>query len=107
VLAAERYDGAAPVNLGTGREITIRDLVTLIAKQTGYEGEIVWDPSKPDGQPRRALDTNRARKEFGFAAKTTLEEGLLRTIDWYEAQRAKPAHCSSGRQPAKNSASPR
>lgn len=84
VLGAEHYDGPEPVNLGVGREITIRELVELIAHLTGFSGEIRWDPSKPDGQPRRALDTSRARERFGFVAKTTFEEGLRRSIDWYE-----------------------
>jgi GDP-L-fucose synthase len=88
VLAAERYDGAEPVNLGVGREITIRELVTLIVRLTGYEGETRWDPTKPDGQPRRALDTTRARESFGFVASTSFEEGLRETIAWYEASRA-------------------
>jgi GDP-L-fucose synthase len=87
VLAAERYDGAEPVNLGVGREITIRELVELIAKLTHFGGELRWDASKPDGQPRRALDTSRARERFGFAATTSFEEGLRRTIEWYEASR--------------------
>jgi GDP-L-fucose synthase len=87
VLGAERYDGADPVNLGVGREITIRDLVELIARLTGFEGELRWDHSKPDGQPRRALDTRRARERFGFEARTTFEDGLRRTIDWYEKAR--------------------
>jgi GDP-L-fucose synthase len=85
-LGAERYDGAEPVNLGVGREITIRALVELIARLTGFVGEIRWDPSKPDGQPRRALDTSRARDLFGFEARTGFEEGLKRTIDWYERE---------------------
>ena len=80
VLAAERYDGAEPVNLGTGQEITIRDLVELIAEATGFTGEIRWDPSKPDGQPRRALDTSRARDEFGFEAGTSFAVGLRATV---------------------------
>jgi GDP-L-fucose synthase len=84
VLGAEHYDGAEPVNLGVGREITIRDLVELIVRLTRFAGEIRWDPSKPDGQPRRALDTSRARERFGFVASTDFEEGLRRTIDWYE-----------------------
>ena len=88
VLAAERYDGADPVNLGVGAEITIRELVTLIARLTGFEGEIRWDPTKPDGQPRRALDTSRARERFGFDARTSFEDGLRRTIAWYEQQRS-------------------
>jgi GDP-L-fucose synthase len=87
VLAAERYDGADPVNLGVGQEITIRQLVEQIATLTGYEGEIRWDASKPDGQPRRALDTNRARTHFGFLATTSFETGVQRTIDWYESTR--------------------
>jgi GDP-L-fucose synthase len=82
-LGAERYDGADPVNLGVGREITIRELVELIARLTLFEGEISWDPSKPDGQPRRALDTSRARDLFGFEARTSFEEGLRETIEWY------------------------
>ena len=87
VLATERYDGADPVNLGVGREITIRDLVALIVRHTRFTGEIRWDPSKPDGQPRRALDTSRARERFGFEAQTSFEDGLRATIDWYEAAR--------------------
>lgn len=86
VLGAERYDDADPVNLGVGREITIRDLVELIARLTRFDGEIRWDPSKPDGQPRRALDTSRARERFGFVATTGFEDGLRRTIDWYEGR---------------------
>jgi nucleoside-diphosphate-sugar epimerase len=89
VRAAQLYDGAEAVNLGTGREITIRDLVGLIANLTGFDGEIVWDTSKPDGQPRRALDTTRARDRFGFKAATAFEDGLRQTIAWYEAQRAR------------------
>jgi GDP-L-fucose synthase len=88
VLATERYDGADPVNLGVGHEITIRDLVGLIATTTGFDGEIRWDASKPDGQPRRALDTSRARERFGFVAKTTFEDGLRATVRWYEATRS-------------------
>lgn len=84
LLATEKYNKPDPVNLGTGKEIKIKDLVNLIAELTGYEGEIVWDTSKPDGQPRRCLDTTRAEKEFGFKAKTEFREGLLKTIEWYE-----------------------
>jgi GDP-L-fucose synthase len=84
VLGAERYDGADPVNLGVGREITIRELVELIVRLTRFEGEIHWDATKPDGQPRRALDTSRARTAFGFEAATDFEDGIRRTIDWYE-----------------------
>jgi GDP-L-fucose synthase len=83
VLAAERYDKPDPVNLGAGFEITIRDLVDLISDLTGYEGEIVWDTTKPDGQPRRCLDVSRAREEFGFEARTVFREGLEETIAWY------------------------
>jgi GDP-L-fucose synthase len=93
VLATRHYNGAEPVNLGAGREITIRDLVTLVARLTGFRGEIVWDPSKPDGQPRRCLDVSRAEREFNFRAITDFEEGLRRTIQWYLAERrggAKP-----------------
>ena len=84
VLGAERYDGPEPVNLGVGQEITIRELVELIARLTRFAGEIHWDSTKPDGQPRRALDTSRARERFGFVAKTGFEDGLRRTIEWYE-----------------------
>jgi GDP-L-fucose synthase len=90
VLAAERYDGRDPVNLGVGSEITIRDLTELIARLTGFGGEIRWDPSKPDGQPRRALDTSRAREAFGFSAGTSFEAGLRATIEWYEARQDGP-----------------
>lgn len=86
VLAAERYDKPDPVNLGAGFEITIRDLVDLISDLTGYEGEIVWDTTKPDGQPRRCLDVSRAREEFGFEARTAFREGLEETIAWYRKQ---------------------
>jgi len=87
VLAAERYDGADPVNLGVGHEITIRDLVETIVRLTRFEGEVRWDASKPDGQPRRALDTSRARERFGFVASTSFEEGLRATIEWYQGER--------------------
>ncbi|HMD90233.1 MAG TPA: GDP-L-fucose synthase [Anaerolineaceae bacterium] len=83
VLAAERYNGPEPVNIGSGREISIKDLTNLIARLTGFTGKIVWDTSKPNGQPRRALDTSRAEQYFGFKAKTPFEEGLRRTIEWY------------------------
>jgi len=82
-LATERYDGADPVNLGSGQEIAIRDLAELVAELTGFEGEIVWDESRPNGQPRRQLDVTRARELFGFEAKVPLREGLERTIAWY------------------------
>ena len=85
LLATERYSGQAPVNLGAGFEISIADLATLIAKCTCYKGRLVWDASRPDGQPRRCLDVSRAEKEFGFRATTPFEEGLRETIAWYEA----------------------
>lgn len=88
VLGAERYDQPEPVNLGVGHEITIRDLAELIARLTGFIGVLRWDDARPDGQPRRALDTSRAREAFGFVAETTFEDGLRRTIDWYEEHRA-------------------
>jgi GDP-L-fucose synthase len=91
VLAAERYDDPDPVNLGVGSEITIRDLVGLIARLSGFKGELRWDASKPDGQPRRALDTTRARERFGFAAKTSFRDGLERTIEWFERRRREGA----------------
>ncbi|MGB9176338.1 MAG: GDP-L-fucose synthase [Methanoregula sp.] len=87
VLATERYNKPEPVNLGSGMEITIRDLVSLIQKLTGFSGEIRWDTSKPDGQPKRCLDVSRAREEFGFEAQMPFKEGLKRTIAWYEANR--------------------
>ena len=83
VLATEKYNKPDPINLGAGFEISIKDLVELIAKTSGFRGQIVWDTTKPDGQPRRMLDTSRAVKEFGFKAKTSFEEGLKRTIEWY------------------------
>ena len=86
VLAAERYDKPEPVNLGAGYEISIRDLVALVKRLVGYEGKVVWDPTKPDGQPRRRLDTSHAEREFGFEAQMALEEGLACTIAWYEKQ---------------------
>jgi len=83
LLATEKYNKPDPVNLGAGKEITIKELVNLIAGLTGYKGKIAWDTSKPDGQPRRCLETSRAKKEFGFEAKTDFKEGLKRTIEWY------------------------
>lgn len=82
-LAAERYDGPEPVNLGAGFEISIMDLALLIKELTGFDGRLVWDTSKPDGQPRRMLDTSRAKEKFGFEARTDFREGLKRTIEWY------------------------
>jgi len=83
-LAAEKYNKPEPVNLGSGFEISIKDLAYLIAKLMNFKGEIIFDTSKPDGQPRRRLDTSRAEKEFGFKAETDFEKGLKKTIDWYE-----------------------
>jgi GDP-L-fucose synthase len=83
MLAAERYDGADPVNLGTGEEIAIRDLAELVRDATGFAGEIVWDASKPNGQPRRRLDTTRAEELFGFRARVLLRDGIPRTVAWY------------------------
>ncbi len=86
-LAAERYDGPLPVNLGSGQEIAIRELAQLIAEETGFAGEIRWDTSKPNGQPRRCLEVSRARELFGFQASTPLREGLRRTIAWFRENR--------------------
>jgi GDP-L-fucose synthase len=95
-LAAERYDGAEPVNLGTGEEISIRELAEVIADETGFEGEIVWDTSKPNGQPRRRLDTSRAERFFGFRAETPFRRGIKNTVAWYrELQLAAPPVSSS------------
>jgi GDP-L-fucose synthase len=88
ILATERYNKPEPVNLGTGREVSIRDLVTLLARLTGFDSEVLWDASKPDGQPRRMLDTTRAFREFGFRAQTNLEEGLRRTVNWYRQSKS-------------------
>jgi GDP-L-fucose synthase len=86
VLAAERYDDPDPVNIGTGVETSIRELAETIADLTGFTGELVWDTSMPNGQPRRMLDASRARERFGFVAKTTLRDGLERTIEWYRSR---------------------
>ena len=83
LLATERYNESEPINLGSSREISIKELVELVAKSTGFKGRIVWDTTKPNGQPRRCLDTNRAERSFGFKASTNFAEGLTRTIDWY------------------------
>jgi GDP-L-fucose synthase len=83
ILATEKYNKKEPVNLGAGFEISIRDLAKVIKNAVGYQGKIVWDKTKPDGQPRRMLDTSRARKEFGFLAKTSFQDGLRQTVDWY------------------------
>ena len=89
VLATEKYDKPRPINLGSGCEISIKDLVELITKLTGFKGEIIWDASKPNGQPRRLFDTSKAEKELGFKAKMDFGEGLRKTIDWYIGRRAK------------------
>jgi GDP-L-fucose synthase len=88
LLATEKYNKSDPVNLGSGFEISIKDLVDLIVRLTGFKGKIIWDTSKPDGQPRRCLDTSKAEKEFGFKAKTNFEEGLKKTIEWYKKTRS-------------------
>jgi GDP-L-fucose synthase len=87
VLAAEHYDGVEPANLGADRELPIRDLVTIICDLVGFEGEVRWDTSKPDGQPRRGVDASRAEKEFGFKAVTDFDDGIRRTLDWYLSHR--------------------
>jgi GDP-L-fucose synthase len=92
VLAAERYDGDEPVNIGAGKEISIRELAELVAELTGFTGDIRWDESMPNGQPRRSLDATRAKELFGFEARTPLREGLERTIAWYRAQA--PVHAA-------------
>jgi GDP-L-fucose synthase len=89
LLSAERYNGGEPVNLGSGMEISIKDLAELIARLTGFSGQFVWDASKPNGQPRRGLDVSRAEKFFGFRAQMSFEEGLRRTIAWYRQNRQK------------------
>src|SRR5262245_7017988 len=86
--ALEKLDGSEPVNLGSGSEISIRDLAEKIAALTGYRGRLAWDPSKPDGQPRRLLDTTRAARQLGWRARTSLDEGLAKTVAWYREQRA-------------------
>jgi GDP-L-fucose synthase len=92
LLAAERYDGPEPVNLGAGREISIRELAELVAELSGFAGQIRWDTSMPNGQPRRSIDASRAKESFGFEARTPLREGLERTIAWYRAQ--SPVHAA-------------
>jgi len=85
VLSMEKYDSPEPMNLGSGREITIKDLTELVARLCRFEAQIVWDPTKPDGQPRRCLDVSRARQAIGFSARTSLEDGLRNTIAWFES----------------------
>jgi GDP-L-fucose synthase len=89
VTAAEKYDGSEPVNLGSGFEISIKDLVEMIVKMTGFEGKIVWQTDKPNGQPRRGLDVSRAKEYFGWSAQVPFEEGMRRTIEWFKANRDK------------------
>ncbi len=89
VLGAERYNAGDPVNLGSGTEITVRELAELIRRLTGFEGEITWDSTRPDGQPRRSLDTSRAQRLFGFRPQTSFEDGLRKTIEWYRSLLAK------------------
>ena len=101
VLAAERYNSSDPVNIGSGREISIRELVHCIATAVGFTGRIVWDASRPNGQPRRRLDTRRAEERFGFVARTGFDEGLKRTIDWYlESRLQERAYSTNGRRTA-------
>ncbi|MEN6359484.1 MAG: GDP-L-fucose synthase [Smithella sp.] len=95
ILATEKYNKSDPVNLGAGMEITIRDLVTLIQELTDYDGEIHWDATKPDGQPKRCLDVSRAKQEFGFEAKMPFSEGVKRTIEWYSADKSWRSSSSS------------
>jgi GDP-L-fucose synthase len=95
--ATERFDGADPVNVGSSSEISIRELTELIARLTGFEGELVWDPSKPDGQPRRCLDTTRAKEYFGFEASTPLEDGLRTTIEWWREHGERDPAAPAGR----------
>ena len=90
ITAATNYDGEEPVNLGSGYEISIRDLMELVARLSGFDGRIVWDTAQPNGQPRRCLDTTRAETYFGFKARTSLEQGLQKTIDWYKENRPRP-----------------
>ena len=84
ILATEKYNKSDPVNIGAGFEMRIKDLVEMLAKLTGFNGEVTWNTSKPDGQPRRCLDISKARTEFGFNAKTDFREELRKTIDWYK-----------------------
>lgn len=99
-LAADRYDKPEPVNLGSGREITIRALSEMICDLCAFKGQLRWDASKPDGQPRRCLDTTRAKEEFGFEAKTPFRDGLIETIAWYERHRDEPDRLPQAQVPA-------
>src|SRR5438067_7973494 len=100
VLATERYDRPEPVNIGAGFEISIHDLAELIASRTGFTGRLVFDRTKPDGQPRRSLDVTRARNAFGFSATTTFDEGLRKTVEWYRQNRHHGGHRGHGGNPA-------
>src|SRR5262249_328188 len=91
-LAAERYNKPEPVNVGSGQEITIRELADLICDLGGFRGELRWDAAKPDGQPRRCLDTSRARREFGFTASTSFRDGLMESLGWFERNRHPTDH---------------
>lgn len=93
VAATERYDGSEPVNLGSGTEISIKDLAEIIASEVGYQGEIIWDTSQPNGQPRRCLDVSRAKEFFGFEARSPFRVGIRTTVDWYLAQRDMATNC--------------
>lgn len=87
LLAAEQYESSLPVNLGTGEEVSIRNLAGMIAAEAGFTGQIAWDTTKPNGQPRRCLDVSRAKEQFGFQARHTLREGLKKTVQWFHANR--------------------
>src|SRR4029079_12076006 len=100
LLAAERYDGSEPVNLGAGFEISIRELAELIAETVGYKGRLSWHAALPDGQPRRSLDTSRAEQSFGFRARTPFKDGLRRTVDWYRVHRQELIQREAARAPA-------
>jgi GDP-L-fucose synthase len=91
LLAAEHYNESQPVNLGSGQEVRIKALVALIARLTGFAGRIMWDTTRPNGQPRRSLETSRAQRLFGFTAQVGLDEGLRQTIEWYIAQQQRSA----------------
>src|SRR5207302_5854524 len=88
--AAQHYDGAEPVNIGSGMEITVKELVTVLCGLIGYEGTVRWDTSKPNGQPRRSLDVSRAKESFGFSASTDFLTGLRRTVEWWDAANRNP-----------------
>lgn len=96
LLAADRYDASDPVNLGSGIEISIKNLTALIARETGFSGDIVWETDRPDGQPRRSLDTTRASEKLGFVASMPLEEGIRRTIDWYRVEHGELSGTGAG-----------